>query len=68
LHCREGLPLLPFFNITVPLHDNHASIPLFSGKLDCMHYCHPGAPQVSWNRSSSSSSEREREMVPAAAG
>jgi hypothetical protein len=47
LLCREGLPLLHFFNITVPLHDNHASIPLFSGKLDCMHYCHPGAPQVS---------------------
>ncbi|WIA19826.1 hypothetical protein OEZ85_005734 [Tetradesmus obliquus] len=43
---RAGIPVLPFFNITVPLHDSHASIPLFSGKLDCMHYCHPGAPQM----------------------
>eukprot|EP00882_Tetradesmus_deserticola_P028338 GHRQ01031567.1.p1 GENE.GHRQ01031567.1~~GHRQ01031567.1.p1 ORF type:complete len:258 (+),score=64.81 GHRQ01031567.1:276-1049(+) len=43
---RQGLPVLPFFNISVPLHDNHASVPLVSGKLDCMHYCHPGIPEM----------------------
>ncbi|KAF6261763.1 hypothetical protein COO60DRAFT_1636588 [Scenedesmus sp. NREL 46B-D3] len=43
---RQGLPVLPFFNITLPLHDNHASVPLVSRKLDCMHYCHPGVPQM----------------------
>lgn len=44
--CRYGIPVLPAFNISVPLYDNHANIPMANGKLDCMHYCHPGVPQV----------------------
>lgn len=40
------MPVLPTFNISVPLWDNHTPIKLRSGWVDCMHYCHPGIPET----------------------
>jgi hypothetical protein len=45
--CRYGIPVVPAYNMSVPLHDAHngkVMAPL--GDIDCIHYCHPGVPEV----------------------
>jgi len=41
--CRYGMHIVPGFNISAPLADNHIGTVL-SKQLDCLHYCHPGIP------------------------
>jgi hypothetical protein len=44
---RYGIPVVPAFNMSVPLHDAHVGKVLTpGGDIDCIHYCHPGVPEV----------------------
>lgn len=43
---RYGIPTFSEFDVSVPLHSNHVGI-ANSPRTDCLHYCHPGVPEVS---------------------
>jgi hypothetical protein len=43
--CRFGVPMFTEFDVSVPLHDNHVGGRL-SPRTDCLHFCHPGVPEV----------------------
>lgn len=42
---RYGVPVIPTFAQSVPLHDNHIGTRM-NPEQDCLHYCMPGVPQV----------------------
>jgi hypothetical protein len=44
------VPLVAGFNVSAALADNHIGTVL-SKQLDCLHYCHPGVPEVTVNLS-----------------
>jgi hypothetical protein len=41
---RHGIPVIPTFAQSVPLHDNHIGTRM-NPEQDCLHYCMPGVPQ-----------------------
>lgn len=43
------MPLIDTMNATLPLHWAHLGHDRsFKSALDCLHYCRPGIPEVSW--------------------
>jgi hypothetical protein len=45
--CSYGIPVVPAYNMSVPLHDAHnGKVMAPGGDIDCIHYCHPGVPEV----------------------
>lgn len=42
---KHSIPIIPAFNISAPLVDNHVGL-RNSPSLDCLHYCSPGVPEV----------------------
>eukprot|EP00775_Hariotina_reticulata_P004106 gene4106-4352_t len=42
---KYGVPLVAGFNVSAALADNHIGTVL-SKQLDCLHYCHPGVPEM----------------------
>lgn len=43
--AQYGIPTFSEFDVSVPLHSNHVGI-ANSPRTDCLHYCHPGVPEM----------------------
>lgn len=43
--AKYDIPVMPAFNISAPLVDNHVGLRM-SASPDCLHYCNPGVPEV----------------------
>jgi len=52
--CRHGIPVVPAFNISVTLADTHVGKAM-NPEMDCLHYCSPGLPEVSYRGTAISS-------------
>lgn len=44
--ARYGVPTMGGFNFTVPLHAAHPGTRNTGGEVDCIHYSHPGVPEL----------------------
>eukprot|EP00775_Hariotina_reticulata_P008138 gene8138-8332_t len=42
---RYNIHIVPSYNMSVPLHDNHIGL-VMNPELDCLHYCQNGLPQA----------------------
>lgn len=47
--CRYGVGLVDSWNISVAMNEAHINVrQSYEGKMDCVHFCRPGMPEVSF--------------------